>query len=244
MAPSPGGSLSRSCQRSRPFRIQAHQERVVALRDCSPFGWGNQEWRMTSPHGQEPVQRRMEVTREHNGWSIKVRDTNAETRHKPLSREEREVVHEEVRRGIATRGEEPALQHVTRRHAMASPLTSDYSGHTTTHPPRAAWADRARPHGSRTRSSPRHWGGSSRRTHCIHEGSRRRWSAWAASPHARTRGTGARSSGRSASCSQSTSASALGRHAPELSQPAEHHPALVRRMSNESQEPSRVVTWT
>lgn len=60
---------------------------------------------MTSPNRPEPSQRQIEVTREDNGWSIKVRDTNAETRHKPLSREEREVVREEVRRGIATRGD-------------------------------------------------------------------------------------------------------------------------------------------
>lgn len=60
---------------------------------------------MTSPNSPAPVQRQIEVTREDNGWSIKVRDSNAETRHKPLSREEREVVREEVRRGIATRGD-------------------------------------------------------------------------------------------------------------------------------------------
>jgi hypothetical protein len=58
---------------------------------------------MTSPADRTPTQRQIEVTRQDGGWSIRVRDTNPETRHKPLSREEREVVREDVRRGIEAR---------------------------------------------------------------------------------------------------------------------------------------------
>jgi hypothetical protein len=59
---------------------------------------------MSSPNRHEP-QRQIEITRRDDGWSIKVRDSNPETRHKPLSPEEREVVREDVKRGVAARGD-------------------------------------------------------------------------------------------------------------------------------------------
>ena len=60
---------------------------------------------MTSRVNEAPPQRHIEVKRQDGGWSIRVQDTNPETRHKPLSREERELVREDVRRGIAARGD-------------------------------------------------------------------------------------------------------------------------------------------
>jgi hypothetical protein len=43
--------------------------------------------------------RQIKIVREDDGWSIKISDTNPETRNRPLTKEERNFVREEVKRG-------------------------------------------------------------------------------------------------------------------------------------------------
>jgi hypothetical protein len=56
---------------------------------------------MSSQNKKHLTQREIEVVRKTGGWSIKVTDPNPETRHRPLSKEEREVVREDVKRGAS-----------------------------------------------------------------------------------------------------------------------------------------------
>lgn len=58
---------------------------------------------MNSPNRDQPKEsdRRIEITRSNGGWAIRVNDSNPETRHKPLTRSEREIVREEIRKGRA-----------------------------------------------------------------------------------------------------------------------------------------------
>lgn len=56
---------------------------------------------MDSRNKPEEQERQIEIVREDGGWSIKIRDSNPETRNSPLTRQEREFVREEVKRGEA-----------------------------------------------------------------------------------------------------------------------------------------------
>ena len=61
---------------------------------------------MSSPNKESGGQREIKVVRQEYGWSIKIKDSNPETRHQPLTPQERTVVREDVKRGQA-RSDEP-----------------------------------------------------------------------------------------------------------------------------------------
>lgn len=53
---------------------------------------------MHSPTDPRTPGREIKITRQDHGWSIKIKDPNPETRHQPLTKQERTNVREEVRR--------------------------------------------------------------------------------------------------------------------------------------------------
>ena len=64
---------------------------------------------MSSRH-KENNERQIEITRETDGWSIRIKDSNPETRHKPLSPEEKQFVRDGVKRAASVVVEEERSQ--------------------------------------------------------------------------------------------------------------------------------------
>ena len=57
---------------------------------------------MSSQNKESGGGREIKVVRQEYGWSIKIKDPNPETRHQPLTPQERTVVRDDVKRGQAS----------------------------------------------------------------------------------------------------------------------------------------------